>query len=189
MTSIYIHLGVRGVSVVLPARAAKLGLFGAAWSVSIIRILGLFRISSFVLRISRCRPAPGKLGLFDIPRPGRRQSPNPQSLNSNLQLTLFWQPLVPLSTDYTRFVHLRNESGATVAQGDGRPLDGAYPTSRWQPDELVIDPITLPLPDDLPPGQYSLFTGLYQLDTLARLPVIDDATGENAIFLGEVTLP
>jgi hypothetical protein len=111
------------------------------------------------------------------------------STPATLQLTLFWEPLAPLSTDYTRFVHLRNESGATVAQGDGQPLEGAYPTSRWQPGELVIDSITLTLPDDLPPGQYSLFTGLYELDTLARLPVINDTTGENAIVLGEVTLP
>jgi hypothetical protein len=111
-----------------------------------------------------------------------------QSSTSNLQLTLFWQPLVPLSTDYTGFVHLRDETGATVAQRDGQPLDGAYPTSHWQPGEIVIDPITLTLPEELPSGQYSLFTGLYQLDTLARLPVIDDTTGENAIFLGEVTI-
>ena len=113
----------------------------------------------------------------------------PQSPVSNLQLTLFWQPLAPPSTDYTRFLHLRNEEGATVAQDDGQPLDGAYPTSRWQPGELVIDPIILSLPDDLPPGRYRLFTGLYELDSLARLPVVDDGTGENAILLGEVTLP
>jgi len=106
-----------------------------------------------------------------------------------LQLTLFWQPLTPLPIDYTSFVHRRNDDGVTVAQRDGQPLDGAYPTSRWQPGEVVIDPIALTLPDDLPPGQYKLFVGLYQLDTLARLSVVDDTTGENAILLGEVTIP
>ncbi len=117
------------------------------------------------------------------------QSLTRHSPRSTLRLTLFWQSLAALSTDYTSFVHLRDETGATVAQRDGQPLDGAYPTSRWQPGEVVIDPITLTLPEELPPGQYKLFTGLYQLDTLARLPVIDDDSGENAIFLGEVTLP
>ncbi len=107
----------------------------------------------------------------------------------NLHLTLLWRPLAPLSTDYTNFLHLRNSDGATVAQRDSQPLDGAYPTSHWQPNETVIDPITLPLPDNLPPGTYTLFTGLYRLDTLKRLPVANDASGENAILLGEVALP
>ncbi len=118
------------------------------------------------------------------------QSPilNPQT-PSSLQLTLFWQPLTPLSIDYTTFLHLRNQEGVTVAQRDSQPLDGTYPTGRWRPGETVIDPITFPLPADLPAGRYDLFTGLYRLDTLERLPVANDTSGENAIFLGEVRLP
>jgi len=119
------------------------------------------------------------------------QSPvsNLQSPISNLQLTLFWQPLASLPTNYTTFVHLRNAQGATVAQRDRQPLDGAYPTSHWQPGETVIDPMTLPLPANLPAGTYTLFAGLYRLDTLERLPVAHDTSGENAIELGEVVLP
>jgi hypothetical protein len=108
---------------------------------------------------------------------------------SKIQLTLFWRPLTPISTDYTTFVHLRNSHGLTVTQQDRQPFDGAYPTSRWQPNEVVIDPLTLSIPETLPPGTYTLFTGLYQLDTLARLPVVNDVSGENAILLGEVSLP
>ncbi len=108
---------------------------------------------------------------------------------SELQLTLFWQPLAHPATDYTTFVHLRTGAGATVAQSDSQPLAGAYPTSRWQPAETIIDRITLPLPNDLPAGTYTLFMGLYQLDTLARLPVANDTSGENAIVLAEVRLP
>lgn len=108
---------------------------------------------------------------------------------ATFHLTLFWQPLQPLSTDYTTFLHLRDEAGVTVAQRDGQPLDGAYPTSQWQPGETVIDPITLVLPEDLSAGSYTLYTGLYRLDTLERLPVAGDSTGENAILLGEIVLP
>ncbi|MEW5961372.1 MAG: glycosyltransferase family 39 protein, partial [Chloroflexota bacterium] len=53
----------------------------------------------------------------------------PVSPSPTLQLTLFWQPLAPLSSDYTVFVHLRNAAGATVGQSDRQPLDGAYPTT------------------------------------------------------------
>ncbi|MEW5960922.1 MAG: hypothetical protein AB1801_24615, partial [Chloroflexota bacterium] len=66
---------------------------------------------------------------------------------------------------------------------------GAYPTTHWLPGETVIDPITLSLPKNLPPGRYSLYVGLYRLDTLERLSVANDATGENAVRLGEVDLP
>ena len=99
-------------------------------------------------------------------------------------LTLFWQPLVSPETDYTTFVHLRNNSGDILVQRDGQPLEGTYPTSHWQPGEIVIDPI--PLPPDIPAGEHIIYVGLYRLDTLQRLPVANDASGENAVILGEV---
>jgi hypothetical protein len=120
---------------------------------------------------------------------GYTLEPTNPPANSQLKLTLFWESLSSLPTDYTTFVHLRNRDGVTVAQRDAQPLDGAYPTSRWQPGETVIDPIVLSLPADLPAGQYQLVVGMYQLDTLERLAVANDTSGENAIFLGEVTVP
>ncbi|MBE7554747.1 MAG: hypothetical protein HS126_27155 [Anaerolineales bacterium] len=105
---------------------------------------------------------------------------------SALNLTLFWRPVSAVTTDYTVFLHLRNRTGATVAQRDSLPLAGVYPTSRWQPGEIVIDPFTLSLPANLPSGQYTLWAGMYQLDTLTRLPVANDTSGENAILLGEI---
>jgi len=114
---------------------------------------------------------------------------NPKSKIENLHVTLFWQSLTPVSKNYTNFLHLRNDDGMILVQRDSQPLDGAYPTSHWQPNELIIDPITLPLPEDVPSGTYTLFTGLYQADTLERLPIANDTSGENAIRLGEVILP
>jgi hypothetical protein len=108
---------------------------------------------------------------------------------AGVRLTLFWQVLAPLDADYTTFVHLRNDSNQTVAQADAQPLAGAYPTSRWQPGETVIDELLLPLPTDLPPGDYRLLLGLYRWDTLARLPVKNDRTGENAIQLEALQIP
>jgi hypothetical protein len=116
-------------------------------------------------------------------RPSSAQSPTP-----GLQLTLFWQPSSNLTLDYTTFVHLRSSDGTTIAQRDGQPLAGLYPTSKWLPDEIIIDPVSVSLPADIPAGRYTIFAGLYRLDTLERLPVANDTTGENAIQLGEVTL-
>lgn len=108
---------------------------------------------------------------------------------SALRLVLFWQTERAIERNYTVFLHLRDEAGATVAQYDGQPLDGRYPTGHWQPGETIIDPIRLELPPELPPGRYRLLAGMYDLDTLARLPVQDDASGENAILLQEINLP
>jgi hypothetical protein len=108
---------------------------------------------------------------------------------SALQLTLFWTALASMDTDYTIFAHLRDTNGVTVAQWDGLPLDGAYPTSQWRAGEIIVTPVKIALPASLPPGQYRLYVGLYQLATLERLPVAGDTSGENAVILGEVTLP
>jgi len=101
-----------------------------------------------------------------------------------LRLTLYWQAIVPLPHDYTVFVHVRRPDGSNAAQADHRPLGAVYPTSLWPVGETIRETSDLYLPADLPPGQYELWTGLYRLDTLERLPVQNDASGENAVKLG-----
>ena len=107
----------------------------------------------------------------------------------HLSLILFWEALQEMPIDYTIFVHIRDAAGANIAQGDAQPLDGAYPTSQWQPGETIIDPHQVTLPTGLAPGSYQLWTGMYQLETLTRLAVSRDQSGENAILLGEVEIP
>ncbi len=87
--------------------------------------------------------------------------------NNQLRVTLAWQPLARMTLDYTAFVHLLDGEGNLVAQQD-RPPDG-YPTSVWQPGEIVTDTYTIALPADLPPGQYTVQTGFYHLPTLTNL--------------------
>jgi hypothetical protein len=55
--------------------------------------------------------------------------------------------------------------------------------------EVVRERSVLTLPEDVPAGTYELWTGLYRLDTLERLPVQGDTSGENAVFLGPVVVP
>jgi len=65
----------------------KLGSFGALWFVLSICISDLFRVSGFVLRISRGRQGPGELGSFVISRHNILHpfDPNPQSAIPNRQ--------------------------------------------------------------------------------------------------------
>lgn len=113
-----------------------------------------------------------------------------------LKVTLYWQVLEPLDRDYTVFTHLLGEynpatGGPIWAGHDGQPDGGHYPTSAWRVGQTVIDVHTLDLAPDIPPGTYQLETGLYLLQTLARLPTAD-STGAplpgDAALLGVINI-
>lgn len=83
------------------------------------------------------------------------------SAGQAVTVTLYWRPLQPLSADYTSFVHLLDGRGEKIAQHDAPPGGVYYPTSLWQPGELLRDRHPLVLPAVVPPGPYSLRVGLY----------------------------
>jgi hypothetical protein len=74
--------------------------------------------------------------------------------------------------DYKVFVHLLDADGQIVQQWDAPPVGGWYPTSYWDPSEVVLDEHTLAISPDLPPGSYRLIMGLYRPDG-ARLSLDD----------------
>ncbi len=96
-----------------------------------------------------------------------------------LEVTLYWRALAELDQDYTVFIHLLDEDGALLGQGDGPPLDADYPSSYWLPGELLSDTHVVILQDDLPAGAH-LLVGLYRLADGARLPAYD-AMGERVL--------
>ena len=79
-----------------------------------------------------------------------------------------------------------------MAQSDVPPHAGLYPTTAWQPGEVVKSYHRLTLLPDLPPDDYTLVAGLYNPTDFTRLPAID-ANGQpvpnNAVPIGQVTLP
>jgi 4-amino-4-deoxy-L-arabinose transferase-like glycosyltransferase len=110
-----------------------------------------------------------------------------------LHLTLYWQCDAPLSTDYTTFVHVRDATGqvtgspgSIVAQMDRPPANGAYPTSLWDPGEVIRDSIQVPIPPQVPAGEYEIVVGMYNFRTGRRLT----ATAANGQLLpdGMITL-
>ena len=91
-----------------------------------------------------------------------------------LAVTLHWRALRPPAQDYAVFVHLLDAQGQIIAQHDGQPQDGAYPTSVWDTGEVVTDEHMLDLPADLPTDTYRLRVGWYLPATADRLPVVGD---------------
>jgi hypothetical protein len=86
-----------------------------------------------------------------------------------LDVTLLWRAEQPIAADYVVFVHMLNSDGQLVANHDGFPGNGRFPTSAWLPGIATPDTHTLALPPDLPAGEYLLKAGLYAPDTGQRL--------------------
>ena len=88
------------------------------------------------------------------------------------------QPSVPpasggVDADYTVFVHLTRD-GQLIAQSDSFPAHGYYPTSLWRPGDVVVDEHVLRLPEPYDPARHVLTVGLYRLETMRRLWVLDE---------------
>jgi 4-amino-4-deoxy-L-arabinose transferase-like glycosyltransferase len=116
-----------------------------------------------------------------------------------LTLTLYWRALKPLDADYVIFVHLYppgEEAGlppagsAPVAQVDGPPCGGLYPTSRWEANDVVVDMRSLSLPPDQAAADAVLGLGVYGWPSLERLPIAgtDAILPENRLRLATVTV-
>ncbi len=107
---------------------------------------------------------------------GYKLEPENPKPGNTLTLTLYWQPQTTPEQDYTVFTQLLNAQHQVVAQHDGPPRGGRYPTSWWSSGEIIADTHPILLPPDLPPGKYTLLAGLYCPDSGERL-FAADATG------------
>ena len=108
-----------------------------------------------------------------------------------VSLTLYWQALSPMEFSYSVFTHLLGPSNEIIGQKDGVPQDGAYPTTLWEPGEVIVDTYVIGIHPDVPPGTYPLEIGMYRPETGVRLAVIDAAgqpLPDDRILLPRVTV-
>jgi 4-amino-4-deoxy-L-arabinose transferase-like glycosyltransferase len=99
-------------------------------------------------------------------------------------LCLIWQTTASISAEYQLYVHVLDVMGAQVGSYDRAPRDG-YPTRGWGIGETIEQCVTMPILRD-----QTLQIGLYDLNTLARLPVATraasigalSATGDGVVF-------
>jgi len=112
-------------------------------------------------------------------------------------LTVYWGCLAEMREDYTVFVHWIGAFNPTTqspvwAQDDTRPGRGTFPTLHWQNGVVVVDEYRLTLPPKLPRGEYQIAIGMYNLETGARVQVVD-ANGapmeSNRVIFERVSLP
>jgi len=94
-----------------------------------------------------------------------------------VDLALYWRAQGRVEGNYKVFTHLLNPEGTLHSQHDDQPLYGFWPTGAWEPGQTVVDHHHLPLGDDGSPGVYRIEVGLYDGETMERLPVMDLGTG------------
>jgi len=108
---------------------------------------------------------------------------------------VLWQPIKPLDTDYTVFVHAVDKTGQRFAQEDRLPqvwddddvaeLSDLYPTSSWRVGEVIEDHYMLRYAGDAVPG-YEVQLGLYDLQTGDRMRIgaASKNTGDDMVVIG-----
>ena len=109
------------------------------------------------------------------------------SAGETTTLALFWRAEETVARRLKRFVHLVNGDGNIVAQWEGWPVDGTYPTDLWLSQHNIADELTLSVPASAPPGEYHLVVGLRDPDTLERPEVV--RRGSEPLPERAVTLP
>lgn len=105
-------------------------------------------------------------------------------INQAIDLTLTWRSDHPTIEPYVVFVHVLDEAGNLVAQQDGWAVDGTWPTTCWDNEELVVDSRSITMPKGSAPGVYTVITGVYNGQTGTRLITLD---GGDHIRLGEIS--
>lgn len=108
-----------------------------------------------------------------------------------LGIRFYWSSETADHDDYIQFLHLRHDDSGYRWGFDQPPLGARLPTRLWIKGLADSETWQIPLPDDLPLGRYSLFTGLYRADDKQRLPG-RDAAGllliDHILLLGALTL-
>lgn len=89
-----------------------------------------------------------------------------------------------VQTNYTVFVQLLDKTGQLLAQIDQQPQQGNFPTSTWQPGDVIEDEYKLTQTAALPPDATwaQLIIGLYDPEQ-KRLPLHADGAQPPDFFV------
>jgi hypothetical protein len=90
-------------------------------------------------------------------------------------LRLRWRATDSLSTDYNVFAHLVRD-GQVVAQDDGTPGGGFYPTSQWRPGDEIVDEHVLYASYD--PQRDQIVVGWYEWSSMRHLNITSGEQGQ-----------
>jgi hypothetical protein len=89
-----------------------------------------------------------------------------------VQLELFWEVTSTQRRGDKSSIQLIDlNTTHKAAQRDGEPACGVYHLGEWRPGDLNLDPYTLTVAPDTPPGIYTFLVSLYEQDTQDHYPI------------------
>lgn len=103
-----------------------------------------------------------------------------------MTLTLFWQAMTPVTTNYHVRLRLVSASGHVWWESEEHPVSGLYPTAAWKPPEVIPDYHEIAPDVSVPSGEYRLEVGLFPPFAQQGLPIAE--TGESYLTLSTVHL-
>jgi hypothetical protein len=170
------------VAVINPLTGEKLSLLDAPESTVRDVPVGTTRLPA-PRRVPEGAGHPVQVTFADAIELAQARVPETVMAGQPLEYTLVWRSLRPVTEDYTVFVHLLAPDGTWVDGDDGQPRRGLYPTSYWSPGEIIVDERSWQ--PAVPPGDYLLQVGLYNLHTGQRLPAKGEGVeAEGSVILG-----
>jgi len=95
-----------------------------------------------------------------------------------LRVRLYWRAQAVPGASYHIFTHLLTADGRLVAQSDGIPVYGTWPTDQWQAGQYILDEHLMSIGADVPPGRYWLKIGMYTAENGERVTARDAAGRE-----------
>ena len=108
-----------------------------------------------------------------------------------LNLKFTWRSDSQGLEDHAQFLHLGHAESGEWFVYDQQPLGARLPTRLWYSGLADSEVWSVPLPADLAPGRYDVFTGLYRARDKERVPTTD-ADGapwlDNRVALGSLLI-
>ena len=99
--------------------------------------------------------------------------PKRAQAGATLTIPVAWRTDQSHDEDYIQFLHFGHEESGEWWVYDQEPLGPRLPTRLWYDGLADGETWDVPLPADLAPGRYNVFTGLYRLRDRERVPVRD----------------
>jgi len=86
-----------------------------------------------------------------------------------VRLVLYWRAQGPVYAPLSSFAHLLDSQGNVVGQYDGFDV----PPRRWKAEDVIAQVYRFPVNPDAQTGAHWLEVGLYNPQTMARVPILD----------------
>ena len=131
-------------------------------------------LGEMVIPAPEAASAPAAIATFDK-RFSLRAAQFPQSVRAGdlLSIVFSWSSQADSDEDFQQFLHFVHADSGEWRGHDQLPLGERLPTRLWYAGLADSERWEIPLLADLAPGRYDVFTGLYRLRGVERLPAAD----------------